>query len=767
MIGWKRLYPKPAGSLPGGIVTQWGVALITVLILIFVALWLASGGTEQAGIDSIGGEVTGPARSFAGQMAAQVEAETRRAAAERTLQAQQRQEARESTTGAIGGGQVTMDEALLLAGPSPETGRAYTQQEFELRERLRLEALERRSRSLRSSPVAQTYRQLDRARSPTEAGAEPGPVEAIRAEASAALSQALGTFQGVTGSLEDEIAAEAESDQAFLAALTGAQQGADPDPAQAVPPGPAAPAAPAPNSLGFPGAAAQPARDYANPPRLEGGDDPPGWERIYEGAFLEAVLVTQLSGDFPGPVLAQVAVPFYSADRQRVLVPRGARVIGTASAVQGQDQERLAVSFHRLIYPDGRWVTLDFHGLNQVGEGALKDRVNRHYFSMFAAVGAVGIISGLTLQNSNPYGGGARGVPGRSRARARPSGGANLAAFLEPFTQYHNPGRASAPYLVYVRCTGPAKPERRMKMKHRIVSGLVLVPLMIVLSTTPAYAIFGSIIAAIQRAQMIVNQGVQIYNDAMEKITMNGQLTELTDQFSHLKEQALGTVGALTQPFTDLSSIPTEFIGVGLSWKNDFTGVAGELAGAVEQLGESGTSFTDAWRDRLTASNTISESDFLSLYAGQSAEVGAAASRVYLAAAEAGDKKLVMAHAQSDAAKNLMVAAKEAVSSYEGLRNNTNTSNTALQQAMVAGTVTQGNLTAAMAQLMVYRASQESAREYEQEIARREELARFVEAEREAQIAFDAQQAGIAARVDSMREGLLFRVPALYGGPGQ
>ena len=103
MTGWKRLYPKPAGSLPGGIVTQWGVALITVLILIFVALWLASGGTEQAEIDSIGGEVTGPARNFAGQMAAQVEAEalraeTRRAAA-RTLQAQQRPSARSKRSG--------------------------------------------------------------------------------------------------------------------------------------------------------------------------------------------------------------------------------------------------------------------------------------------------------------------------------------------------------------------------------------------------------------------------------------------------------------------------------------------------------------------------------------------------------------------------------------------------------------------------------------------------------------------------------------------
>ena len=100
-------------------------------------------------------------------------------------------------------------------------------------------------------------------------------------------------------------------------------------------------------------------------------------------------------------------------------------------------------------------------------------------------------------------------------------------------------------------------------MKHRIVSGLLLVPLTIVLTTTPAYAIFGSILAGIQRAQMIVNQGVQIYNDAMEKITFDDQLSALVSQFDHLKDQALGSVGALTDPFTDLSSVPTEFIGAG------------------------------------------------------------------------------------------------------------------------------------------------------------------------------------------------------------
>ena len=91
-----------------------------------------------------------------------------------------------------------------------------------------------------------------------------------------------------------------------------------------------------------------------------GRKTPPGWERIHEGSFLEAVLLTQLSGDFPGPVLAMVSVPFHSADRQRVLIPRGARVVGTARAVEDRDQSRLAVAFHRLLLPGGSWIDLEF-----------------------------------------------------------------------------------------------------------------------------------------------------------------------------------------------------------------------------------------------------------------------------------------------------------------------------------------------------------------------------------------------------------------------
>ena len=449
MIGWRRLYPKPAGSLPGGIVTQWGVGIITILVLVFLTYWIYFGGGEEAGLAPGTETEQGAARSFTDQMAAQVEAESlraesRRAAAERELRA--RQQRQQGNSGGVGAGRVTADQAKARAGTSPDIGQPYTEEEWELRERLRLEVLERRTRSLRSSPVAQTYRQLDRAAAETKAQRSASPVEAMRAEGAAALEQALDTIGTVTTGLEDEVAAEAQADRAFIEALRGTPSGAE-----AAPGVPTASAAPAPT------------RDYSSPARVGRPEDPPGWERIHDGSFLEAALVTQLSGDFPGPVLAVVSVPFYSADRQRILVPRGARVIGTAQAVSNQDQARLAVSFHRLIYPDGRWVSLQFHGLNQLGEGALKDQVNRHYLSMFAAVGAVGILAGLTAQGGNPYEGGVAGF----RAGAGQGLGQSATQILQRFLNRLPTITIRAGHRLRVWFTSdvlvPRPPKRRLK----------------------------------------------------------------------------------------------------------------------------------------------------------------------------------------------------------------------------------------------------------------------------------------------------------------
>ena len=359
MSRWKQWMKEPKGALPGGFVTKAGIALIAVLVAGLMLSSSFSGPDETA-------EGVAPAppqpvddrtgRSLDGRLSDETDRQSQQAAADADRQRRQSGPSGQETTG--------QDTEASSGSAGGGVGRA----EFELREALRLEEVERETRSLRSFPVAQSHRDPN---GPPDAAASP----LVPESPDAALDGALASLGQSLAALEAEMAAGLAAGE-FAPGVEGPALRAN---------------VPAASRSSEPG-------------RLVRPHDPPGWERIHEGRFLEAVLVTQLSGEFPGPVLAMVSAPLYSTDRQRVLIPRGARVVGTAQAVQGRDQTRLAVAFHRLLLPDGSWVDLEFTGLNQVGESALRDRVNRHYLSTFAAAGAVGALSGLTLAGGSPYG---------------------------------------------------------------------------------------------------------------------------------------------------------------------------------------------------------------------------------------------------------------------------------------------------------------------------------------------------------------------------
>lgn len=122
---------------------------------------------------------------------------------------------------------------------------------------------------------------------------------------------------------------------------------------------------------------------------------------LFEGTILETVLLNRLSGDFNGPVECLITTDIYSHDRQHLLVPSGAKVLGEAKRVEAFGQTRLAVAFHRLIMPDGYSVNLDqFKGMNQIGDTGLRDQVNNHYFKIFGASLAVGAIGGISEAQS-------------------------------------------------------------------------------------------------------------------------------------------------------------------------------------------------------------------------------------------------------------------------------------------------------------------------------------------------------------------------------
>ena len=375
MSRWKQWVRPPEGALPGGIVTKAGVVLIAVLVGGLLFSWAMTGPQEAdtlVALPEAQAVDDGMGRSLQARIRQEAERQTLEAAARARAELERRQAAAAEEMARLQTESETPNTAALIPGVSAA--------ESELREALRLEELERRARSLRALPVAHTYRTPDAATRPSEP--DGGAADADVPLLENAVQAALASFEQSVGALENELEAGLAGEQLLLGS-----------------PGIAAAAAPASGQQ-----ASRPAPSPIQPGRSVRPADPPGWERIYEGSFLEGVLLTQLSGDFPGPVLATVSVPFYSADRQRILIPRGARVVGTARAVQDPDQSRLAVAFHRLLLPDGSWIDLEFTGLNQAGEGALRDEVDRHYFSTFAAAGAIGVVSGLALAGGSPFG---------------------------------------------------------------------------------------------------------------------------------------------------------------------------------------------------------------------------------------------------------------------------------------------------------------------------------------------------------------------------
>jgi type IV secretion system protein TrbI len=118
---------------------------------------------------------------------------------------------------------------------------------------------------------------------------------------------------------------------------------------------------------------------------------------LFEGTVLETVLLNRLDGQMAGPIECLLSNDVYSHDRQHLLVPAGSKLLGETRKVESLGQTRLAVSFHRLLMPDGYSTSLDrFQGLNQIGDVGLRDQVNNHYLRIFGtslAIGAIGAVA--------------------------------------------------------------------------------------------------------------------------------------------------------------------------------------------------------------------------------------------------------------------------------------------------------------------------------------------------------------------------------------
>src|SRR5437588_12233844 len=108
---------------------------------------------------------------------------------------------------------------------------------------------------------------------------------------------------------------------------------------------------------------------------------PLGKYELKMGWDIPAILEQAIDSDLPGEVKALVRSNVYdTATGKYLLIPQGARLLGTYNSVISYGQARVQVAWTRIIFPDGSSINLDsMSGHDDEGRAGFHDQVNNHY----------------------------------------------------------------------------------------------------------------------------------------------------------------------------------------------------------------------------------------------------------------------------------------------------------------------------------------------------------------------------------------------------
>lgn len=149
---------------------------------------------------------------------------------------------------------------------------------------------------------------------------------------------------------------------------------------------------------------------------------------IQAGQVIPAALVTALNSDLPGRVIAQVTAPVHdSVSGDHLLIPQGARLIGTYDNGANYGDQRLLLVWNRLILPNG-W-SIDLQGMeasDPSGASGLRDRTDNHLGRLAGAIGLSAIISVVANESEDSEGGSLTQSVGDAAAQQAAQTGARI-----------------------------------------------------------------------------------------------------------------------------------------------------------------------------------------------------------------------------------------------------------------------------------------------------------------------------------------------------
>ncbi len=112
--------------------------------------------------------------------------------------------------------------------------------------------------------------------------------------------------------------------------------------------------------------------------------------QVMAGTVIAASFITGLNSDLPGQVvIAQVTQPVYdTVTGNHLLIPQGARLMGSYDSVVAFGQQRALVVWQRLIFPDGSSIVIDnLSATDRAGYAGLEDQVDFHTWRLIKGIG--------------------------------------------------------------------------------------------------------------------------------------------------------------------------------------------------------------------------------------------------------------------------------------------------------------------------------------------------------------------------------------------
>jgi len=123
---------------------------------------------------------------------------------------------------------------------------------------------------------------------------------------------------------------------------------------------------------------------------------------VQAGTVIPAALITGIRSDLPGLITAQVTENVYDTPTGRaLLIPQGARLIGTYDSQVAFGQSHVLLAWTRLIMPNGRSIVLERQvGADPAGYSGLEDEVDNHWKELLGAAALSTLLSMGTEVNS-------------------------------------------------------------------------------------------------------------------------------------------------------------------------------------------------------------------------------------------------------------------------------------------------------------------------------------------------------------------------------